>query len=200
MGISCCRASVSSHDDSASHDEDILAGIALTENGRAVAADLLCATVRRSQRSKSMPKFRSVLAPLLAVTVSAIGCGKDSSTSTTTTSASPTPADATITESFSTSVDVGGGAFYSFGFVQYGNYTVTLKSVSGVDLPSDLTIGLGLGRPSGTGCTATSTITTAPGDAAQLTGTNGPGVYCVRVYDAGTLPGKIAVTVTVTHS
>ena len=149
-----------------------------------------------------MPKFRAVLPVLLTAAVSVVGCGKDSSstTATTTTGPTPTPADATITESFTASIDVGGSVFYSFNFVQYGNYAVTLKTISGVDLPDDLTIGLGLGRPSGTGCTATSTVTTGAGDTAQLTGTNGPGVYCVRIYDAGTLPGKITVSATVAHS
>lgn len=147
-----------------------------------------------------MSKFRPVLALLLAAAVSAAGCGNDSSTSTTTTSPSPTPAEATITETFTASFDVGGSVFYSFSFAQYGNYFVTLNTVSGVDLPEDLTIGLGVGRPSGTGCTATNAINTAPGSTAQLTGTNGPGVFCVRVFDAGTLPSKITVSATVTHS
>ncbi len=90
--------------------------------------------------------------------------------------------------------------FYSFSFVQYGNYAVTLSAVAGVALPEDLTIGVGLGRPSGTGCTVTNSVTTGPGVAAQLTGTNGPGVYCVRIYDAGTLPSSVTVSATVNHS
>ena len=147
-----------------------------------------------------MPNLRALLPLFLTAAISVVGCGKDSSSTTTTTTPTPTPADATISESFTASFDVGGSVFYSFNFVQYGNYAVTLTTITGVDLPSDLTIGLGLGRPSGTGCTATSTVTTGAGDTAQLTGTNGPGVYCVRIYDAGTLPGKITVSATVAHS
>ncbi len=63
-----------------------------------------------------------------------------------------------------------------------------------------LVLGLGVGRPSGTSCVTSSTVSSAAGDTAQLTGVYGPGVYCVQVYDTGSLTGPVAITATVAHS
>ncbi|MGC4084881.1 MAG: hypothetical protein QM736_22900 [Vicinamibacterales bacterium] len=90
--------------------------------------------------------------------------------------------------------------FYSFNIVAYGNVAVTLTSVNGTDLPDDFTIGLGIGRPSGTGCTTSSSVSVGPSDAVQLTGTYGPGIFCVRVSDLGTMTSPVRVAATVAHS
>jgi hypothetical protein len=137
---------------------------------------------------------RVALALVCAGTLSLTACGNS-----TTTSPSPTPADPTSTESFSTTVTVGGAIFYSFSIAQYGNVAVTLTGVTGTDLPDGLTLGLGIGQPSGTSCATSNTVSAAPGDTAQLTGAYGPGVFCVRVYDTGTLTGPVAITASVAH-
>lgn len=125
-------------------------------------------------------------------------CGKDSSTSTTT---SPTPvaADATVTETFDATVGVGGSVFYSFNIASYGNVAVTLKTVTGADLPDPILVSVGVGRPSGTGCTTSTAVSVGPGDSPQLTGVWGPGIYCVRIYDGGALTGTIRVAASVAH-
>ena len=145
-----------------------------------------------------MFKARSLLA-LISTGALLAACNKDS-TSTTTTSPTPTPAAATITESFTAPIGIGGGIFYSFNFVAYGNTSITLTAVTGSGLPDGQTLGLGVGRPGATGCTTTSAVAATPSDTAQLTGTYGPGIYCVRVYDTGSLTGPITVAVTVAHS
>lgn len=125
-------------------------------------------------------------------------CGKDSSTSTTT---SPTPvaADATVTETFDATVGVGGSVFYSFNIASYGNVAVTLKTVTGTNLPDPILVSVGVGRPSGTGCTTSTAVSVGPGDSPQLTGVWGPGIYCVRIYDGGALTGTIRVAASVAH-
>lgn len=128
------------------------------------------------------------------------GCGKDSASTSTTTSPTPVAAAATITESFTASVPVGGTAFYSFNFVAYGNLSVTLTGVTGVGLPDGQTLGLGVGRPVGASCNATTSVSASPSDTAQLTGVFGPGIYCVRVVDTGSLTAPVTVAVTMSHS
>lgn len=130
--------------------------------------------------------------------LSLAACGKDGSTSTTT---SPTPvaAEATVTENFDASVTVGGGVFYSFNIASYGNVAVTLKSVTGPDLPETVLVSVGVGRPSGTGCTTSTAVSVSPGDSPQLTGVWGPGIYCVRIYDGGALTGTVNVSASVAH-
>ena len=146
-----------------------------------------------------MFKARSLLALISTGALFLAACNKDS-TSTTTTSPTPTPAAATITESFTAPIGIGGGIFYSFNFVAYGNMSITLTAVTGNGLPDGQTLGLGVGRPGATGCTTTSAVAATPSDTAQLTGAYGPGIYCVRVYDTGSLTGSITVAVTVAHS
>lgn len=126
------------------------------------------------------------------------GCGKDSTTSTTT---SPTPvaAEATVTETFSATVGVGGAVFYSFNIASYGNVAVTLKSVTGTNLPDPVLVSVGVGRPAGTGCTTTTAVSVSPGDSPQLTGVWGPGIYCVRIYDGGGLTDTVRVSAAVAH-
>ncbi len=109
-------------------------------------------------------------------------------------------AAATITESFTASVPVGGTAFYSFNFVAYGNLSVTLTGVTGVGLADGQTLGLGVGRPVGASCNATTSVSASPSDTAQLTGVFGPGIYCVRVVDTGSLTAPVTVAVTMSHS
>ena len=139
---------------------------------------------------------RAALAFVCAGAFILAGCSKNSSSSTT--AASPVPADATISESFTSSLKVGGDVFYSFSIAQYGNVAVTLTDIIGTDLPDGLTLNVGVGRPSGTACTAT-VVAVLPGTSAQVTGAYGPGVFCVRIYDGGTLVAPVTFKATVAH-
>jgi hypothetical protein len=117
-------------------------------------------------------------------------------TTTTTTTTNTTP---TISDTFAGTVKVGGSAFYSFNIAVNGTVNVTLNSVSGVGVPATVQLGMGIGTPAGTDCSTTTAVTAAAGTAVQLTGTFGPGLFCVRVYDVGNLFGPAAFKTTIAH-
>ena len=138
-----------------------------------------------------------------SLAVLAAACGSSSSptspTSTTGTSTSTTSiATPTVTEEWDSTLPVNGAKFYSFTVDQNGTVNVTLASIGGSFVPPTVTVSLGLGDPSGTDCSTTSTtnvstLTAAP----QVTGTLAPGVHCVRIADVGNLfaPGTFSVLV-----
>ena len=147
-----------------------------------------------------MPIRRSLaaLVPLLL-----IACGSSTPTSpsaTPTTTAAVAPAS--MSEVYSSTLPVGGVKFYSFNVVANGTVNVTLGSLTGPGVADDATIDLGLGRPSGVGCSATTTVTVSTATAApQITGTYAPGVYCVRVADTtAILPAPASFSVAIEHS
>ncbi len=75
---------------------------------------------------------------------------------------------------------------------------MTLTSVS-PSTTSTLTLGVG---PSSNGtCSVTNATSSAvAGSTAQLTATENPGTYCVKVSDIGNLATTSTVTVSVAHS
>jgi hypothetical protein len=97
-----------------------------------------------------------------------------------------------VTETFATQLAVGGSSSRTFTAAKSGTATVTLTS-----LGSTLKVGLGIGIPDAVGgaCLFTKSIETAAGG--QLAASVDPGVYCVRVYDLGTLTSTINFTVTI---
>jgi hypothetical protein len=95
---------------------------------------------------------------------------------------------------------VGGSAFYSFNIAVNGTVNVTLNAVGGAGVPATVQLGLGIGTPAGVDCSVTSSVTAGAGTAPQLTGTFGPGLFCVRVYDVGNLPAPASFSVTIAHS
>lgn len=137
---------------------------------------------------------------LLASTFAVAACGdNDSPTSPTTTDATTIAeiAAPAFTEEFIGTIQVSGSAFYSFSVTTNGTVTATLTSVSGAFVPPTVTLGLGLGVPSGETCAVTSSINTAKGSAAQLSATFPPGVYCVMVSDVGNLFAAATFAVTI---
>ena len=154
--------------------------------------------------STSKPDIRrplKVTAVLIAAALVFSAChDKSTATSpTTTTTTTTTVATPTTTELFSGRVPVGGSTFYSFNVVENGTVNVNLADVGGVNVPSTVWLGLGIGTPSGEDCATTSTVNTAAGTTTQLTGTYAPGVYCVRVWDIGNLLTVAAFNVTIAH-
>lgn len=129
--------------------------------------------------------------------VIAAGCSNDTPTSPTGTSTTQTAASPTITEQFDGVVLVGGSKFYSFTTSTYGTITVTLTAVGGSFVPSTVMLGVGLGQPSGTDCVTTTSVNTAAGSTAQVTGNFDPAVYCAKVYDIGNLfaPASFSVSI-----
>lgn len=147
-----------------------------------------------------MPMRRSLvlLAPLLCA-----ACGSDTPTSpTTSTSTTTSVAPATISENYSSTLPIAGSRFYSFPVLQNGTVNITLTSLTGPDVTEDMTVDLGLGQPSGFGCTPTSTVTVSTLTAApQITGTYAPGVYCVRIADTtAILPATATFSISIEHS
>ena len=127
-------------------------------------------------------------------------CSNDNTTTPSTTTTTAPATTPTISENFASTVPVGGAAFYSFNIDANGTVNVTLNSVSGAGVPATVQLGIGIGTPAGVDCTVTSTITAAAGTAPQLTGTFGPGLFCVRIYDVGNLFGPAAFRATIAHS
>lgn len=149
-----------------------------------------------------MPRPLTCFSLALAATLVLTACSGNetptspSSTSSTTTATAASP---TFTEEFIGTVDRDGSIFYSFSVTQYGTVNVTLTSVGGIYVPPSLQLGMGLGTPSGTDCSTSTTVTTRSGSTVQLTGTYQPGVYCVRVFDVGNLFGTASFAVTIAY-
>jgi hypothetical protein len=97
-------------------------------------------------------------------------------------------------------VAVGGSRFYSFTVTQNGTVNISLTAVAGDFVPPTVTLGLGIGQPSATDCTTTTTVNvTAQTAQPQLTNTYAPAVYCAKVTDVGNLFAPAAFTVVIAH-
>ena len=132
-----------------------------------------------------------LIALLVAPLTAACNNGPAAPTAATTTATTTT---SPVTETFSSQLSVGGYAFRSFNAASAGTATVTLTSAGS---SSALKLGLGLGIPdvSGSGCLFTRSIQTAAGG--QISASVDPGIYCVRVWDLGTMTQAISFTVTI---
>lgn len=142
--------------------------------------------------------LRALVTAVVAVQLACSDAETPTSPTTTTTTAT-TIASPTVTEEFTGTVRAGSFSFYSFTVVENGTVNVTLTSVDGTGVPSTVWLGLGLGTPSGEDCATTTTVNTAAGIAAQLTGTYAPGVYCARVYDIGNLFAPANFSISIAH-
>ena len=148
-----------------------------------------------------MTHMTSVRLAMFGLLLCAAACSKNNTTfPVTPTTTTPPVTTPTVTENFQSTVPVGGFAFYSFNIVANGTVNVTLNSVSGTGVPATVQLGIGIGTPAGVDCSVTSSATAAAGTAAQLTGTFGPGLFCVRIYDVGNLFGPAAFKATIAHS
>jgi hypothetical protein len=115
-----------------------------------------------------------------------------------------TPIDPSVTapvvhESFSGSVSLLGSAFYSFTQVRTGRVKVTLLTLVENGAASTTTVGVGVGVPRGTDCIVQNAVNTATGGAPQLTIDLDPSIYCVRVFDTGTLTAPATFSVNITR-
>jgi hypothetical protein len=141
---------------------------------------------------------RCMGALIASISLAVIGsaCGGSPTTPTT---AAVTVASPTVTDEFDDTVPVGGSTFYSFSIAQYGTVNLTLTSVQGTGVPSTVMLGLGIGTPSGTTCTTSTTVNSAAGSTTQVTGAYGPGVFCAKVSDVGNLFGPATFTLAIAH-
>jgi len=147
--------------------------------------------------------MRATTAAILGLMMFGTACSHSSTTSpsaTSTTTTTATAAAPTVSESFTGTLPVAGFKFYSFNIAVNGTVNVTLNSVSGAGVPATVQLGLGIGQPSGLDCAATTTVTAGITAAApQATGTFGPGLFCVRVFDVGNLFAPANFNITIAH-
>ncbi len=137
---------------------------------------------------------------MLAVSVTAAGCGSDS----VTTPINPTPI--TIVETFSGTLTVNGGITQPFVATGSGSVSVTISSLADSNGPAasgpdgTIRVGLQLGTWNGTACY----VPTAYNDNAYVsTAVNllvtAPGALCARVYDSGKLTGPVDFEISISH-
>jgi hypothetical protein len=104
---------------------------------------------------------------------------------------------ASTTDTFNGSLAPNGSLVFTFSVATAGAVAVTLTAVSP---PAGGPLGLAVGPSSNGTCTiANSTSGVTAGANAQLSGTESPGSYCVKVSDSGSLQTASTVTVTVMH-
>jgi len=139
---------------------------------------------------------------IIAAALTAASLGGVACTSTT----APSTKDSGIkpleyfTETFSGSLAVSGTGYYAITILQAGPLELTLAAVQtpgGAALATP--VGIGVGIPSGTACPATTSQVTSPALSAQLKVTLNPGVYCVKVFDAGNLTSTVNFAVRIRH-
>jgi len=108
-----------------------------------------------------------------------------------------TPSNTPTTDTFNGSLAPNGSLVFEFSVATAGSVAVTLTTVSPATTSP---LGLGVGQSSNGSCTiVTSTTGATAAGSPQLSATENPGNYCVKVSDAGSLTTTSTVTVTVTH-
>ena len=106
-----------------------------------------------------------------------------------------TPAGAT--ETFSSSLAIQGASSRTFTASQGGTVRLTLQSLGAP--ATAIGLGIGIPRVDGGGCVLTQSVTTGPGAGPHITATVAAGIYCVRVFDTGTLPGPATFSVQIVY-
>jgi hypothetical protein len=118
-----------------------------------------------------------------------------SSSNTDSTSTTET-ASATDPQTFSGTLDVRGRRFYSFTVPSTRTVWITLEQLQdGAGAPMTATVVLGLGIPSGTGCTMLREVAARASEVPHLDESLTAGVYCAQLTDPGSLPGAAAFSV-----
>jgi hypothetical protein len=103
------------------------------------------------------------------------------------------------TIAFSSVVAVKGVSTRSFRVLQDGVVTLTLISAGP---PSTVSIGFGVGvpRPDGTGCNLGRVVIAQAGTSPQLSVNVDAGLYCIGVYDPGTLLDAVSFSLSIYHT
>lgn len=135
-------------------------------------------------------RIARVIAVLL-VTAGGAACGETATS----------PSSTFGSETFSGTLPVKGSSFYSFSVGVAGPVDITLASItSGTPpQPSAVPVGLGFGIPAGEGCGLMTSTTTASGLTAQISSTVNAGIYCVSIYDTGTLAAAANFAIRIFH-
>ena len=137
---------------------------------------------------------------LLVVASMGVGCS-NSSQSPTTPSTTSTSGASDFPYYFTGTLAPQTSSFYSFTVAQAGTVSVTLASLSvGPFNPTPGTpVGLGFGTPAGTDCSLTRSLKTGAGLAAQLVTPVALGVFCVDIFDVGSLTVPTDFVIRIVH-
>jgi hypothetical protein len=104
-----------------------------------------------------------------------------------------------VTESFIGSIPINGSGFYSFSTTQYGNIGLTLLDFKEDGVASTVLVSVGIGQPSGTGCTVSTAVTVNTAATQQLVSPFNPGVYCARIGDVGNMTATATFVLNIAH-
>ena len=128
------------------------------------------------------------LSPILV----ALACAACDSTPT-----APTPTVKPIDVNvYSSNVVPGGSASREFTLITGGDVAATLTSTT----PAGTMLGLGLGIPRSDGsCALSGAVTTSAGDSAQIAMSADAGLFCVKVYDPGSLAAPVSFTLSISR-
>lgn len=132
---------------------------------------------------------RSMLAAVVAMTLSAAACGSD--TPTTPTPTTPTP----VTDPFGGTLNRNGAANHAFSVSAAGTVTATITALS----QEGVTVGLSLGVWNGTSCAVSIDNSAAAVGTSLFGSATGIGNLCVRIYDIGKISDTLDYQLSVTH-
>jgi hypothetical protein len=105
------------------------------------------------------------------------------------------PAQPTFTETFAGTLSARGVRFYAFTVLAYGTVRLTLETLQNPQGAVAAMLELGLGAPSGTGCTVSVARVSSASETPQIMEILEPGVYCARVADHGALTSEVDFSV-----
>ena len=137
----------------------------------------------------NLPAVR-LLALCALITSGALAAGSCSKSA----DSNPTaPDQVTKVDTFSGSLARSGAAIHTFTVSVAGAVVVGLTDVAPV---STLTLGVAIGTSDGTACGIVTSNDNARLNTTALSGTANPGNFCLRIYDAGSIPENTTVTYT----
>ena len=139
--------------------------------------------------------------PLTLLVVASLGVGCSNSSSSPTTPSTTGSSASGSPYYFTGTLAPQNSSFYSFTIARAGTVSVTLASLSvGPFTPTPSTsVGLGFGTPAGTGCSLTRSLKTGAGLAAQIVTAVATGVFCVDIFDVGSLTVPTDFVIRIVH-
>jgi len=132
--------------------------------------------------------WRVLQAMTLAAVLSIVGCGEEPTL--------PTEPSTTTTDTFTGTLAPQGTSSHEFSAQRAGFMTLTVVSLD--PLP-EITIGVGLGAPSESGCTLQLKNDAARAGSILSASITTPGSYCVAIYDVGNVTEDVSYSIQLIH-
>lgn len=129
------------------------------------------------------------------VTLAVLSCLAGCNDTPTPTAPTPATPVGPTTVTWSTQLGPRGTVSRSIQPSTTGTVTVTLNSITPIDRPLGLSIGIP--RAGGSGCLPTLTVQTAASSTPQIETRVATGTYCVQVHELGTLDAPVTFTVVI---